>query len=58
MSAKPPDQHGSRNQPRLALGHYARPDEIADVALLLARARASYVTGALVLMDGGSAAVT
>ncbi|WXK22976.1 hypothetical protein IHE33_05720 [Mycetohabitans endofungorum] len=30
---------------------------MADVALLLARACASYVTGALIPMDGGSAAV-
>ncbi|TEA78690.1 SDR family oxidoreductase [Allopusillimonas ginsengisoli] len=37
----------------IPLGRLARPEEIADAALYLASARASYVTGALLTMDGG-----
>ena len=45
----------SRGQAKVPLGRYAKPEEIADVALFLASRRASYVTGAIVPMDGGSA---
>lgn len=37
----------------IPLGRLGNPDEIADAALFLASARASYVTGALLTMDGG-----
>lgn len=39
---------------KVPLGRYAKPEEIADVALFLASRRASYVTGALIPMDGAS----
>lgn len=39
------------------MGRLAEPCEIADVALFLASARASYVTGAVIPMDGGAASV-
>lgn len=39
------------------MGRLAEPCEIADVALFLASARASYVTGAVIPMDGGTASV-
>jgi NAD(P)-dependent dehydrogenase (short-subunit alcohol dehydrogenase family) len=45
----------SRGEARVPLGRFAKPEEIADVALFLASRRASYVTGAIVPMDGGSA---
>lgn len=44
----------ARGEARVPLGRYAKPEEIADVALFLASRRASYVTGAIVPMDGGS----
>jgi NAD(P)-dependent dehydrogenase (short-subunit alcohol dehydrogenase family) len=42
-----------RNQARLPLGRFARPEEVAAVALFLASDQASYVTGAIIPMDGG-----
>jgi len=41
---------------RIPLGRYAEPAEVASVAVFLASDRASYVTGAILAMDGGSAA--
>jgi NAD(P)-dependent dehydrogenase (short-subunit alcohol dehydrogenase family) len=43
----------ARNQSHLPLGRYGKPEEIAAVAVFLASDRASYVTGAIVPMDGG-----
>jgi NAD(P)-dependent dehydrogenase (short-subunit alcohol dehydrogenase family) len=47
----------ARNEAKIPLGRYATPEEIADVALFLASRRASYVTGALIPMDGCAAPV-
>ena len=41
---------------RIPLGRYARPEEVAQVVVFLASDRASYVTGAVLSMDGGAAA--
>ena len=38
---------------RIPLGRYAKPEEIASVAVFLASGQASYVTGAILPMDGG-----
>ncbi|GAB7525263.1 SDR family oxidoreductase [Paraburkholderia sp. 2C] len=45
----------ARGEAKVPLGRFAKPEEIADVAVFLASRRASYVTGALVPMDGASA---
>jgi len=42
-----------RNQARIPLGRFARPEEVAAVAVFLASDKASYVTGAIIPMDGG-----
>ena len=41
-------------QRKVPLRRYADPDDVARVALFLASPQASYVTGAIVPMDGGS----
>jgi 2-deoxy-D-gluconate 3-dehydrogenase len=38
---------------RMALGRMGRPDDVARVALFLASEMASYMTGSLVVVDGG-----
>jgi len=44
-------------QARVPLRRFANADEIASVVLFLASERASYVTGAIIPMDGGSTPV-
>jgi NAD(P)-dependent dehydrogenase (short-subunit alcohol dehydrogenase family) len=44
----------AKGSERIPLGRYAKPAEIARVAVFLASEQASYVTGAIVPMDGGA----
>ena len=39
---------------RLPLGRIAQPEEIADAVVFLASARAGYITGAIIAMDGAA----
>ncbi len=41
------------NEARIPLGRYAKPEEVANSTLFRASESASYVTGALLTMDGG-----
>lgn len=44
----------ARTEARIPLGRYGTPEEVGEVVLFLASERASYVTGAIVPMDGGA----
>jgi NAD(P)-dependent dehydrogenase (short-subunit alcohol dehydrogenase family) len=39
---------------KIGLGRIARPEEVADTVVYLASARASYITGVSIAMDGSS----
>ena len=47
----------ARQQASIPLRRLGTPEEIAQVALFLASKSASYVTGAIIPMDGGAGAV-
>jgi NAD(P)-dependent dehydrogenase (short-subunit alcohol dehydrogenase family) len=47
----------ARNEAKIPMGRLGTPEEVAQVAVFLASAQASYVTGAIIPMDGGSAGV-
>lgn len=47
-----------RSQSKIPLGRFGRPEEVAAVTLFLASDQASYVTGVVIPMDGGSTPVT
>jgi NAD(P)-dependent dehydrogenase (short-subunit alcohol dehydrogenase family) len=57
MTGLSPEELLERQQARIPLRRLGMPEEIAQVALFLASPRASYVTGAIVPMDGGAGAV-
>ena len=57
MTGLPAEEILERQQARIPLRRLGTPEEIAQVALFLASAHASYVTGAIIPMDGGAAAV-
>jgi NAD(P)-dependent dehydrogenase (short-subunit alcohol dehydrogenase family) len=54
MTGLPEAELLARNQAKIPLGRLGTPEEVARVALFLASDAASYVTGAIVPMDGGA----
>lgn len=52
-----PEEVLRQGEAKVPLRRYAEADDIAQVALFLASARAAYVTGAIIPMDGGLSAV-
>lgn len=52
LTGKPEEELLKTNEARIPLGRYAHPLGIANVAVFLASDCASYVTGALITMDG------
>jgi len=57
MTGKSADELLAMAQARIPLRRLGNPEEVAEVVLFLASDRASYVTGAIVPMDGGGGAV-
>jgi NAD(P)-dependent dehydrogenase (short-subunit alcohol dehydrogenase family) len=57
MSGAPPEKILADHQERIPLRRLGTPEEVARVAVFLASDAASYVTGAIVPMDGGANAV-
>jgi len=56
-SGRPAEELLAEQQAEIPMGRMAEPEEIADVAVFLASSRASYVTGAVIPMDGGKSSV-
>jgi NAD(P)-dependent dehydrogenase (short-subunit alcohol dehydrogenase family) len=52
-----PEEALRRATARVPLGRLAEPDEIAAAVVFLASDRASYITGAIVAMDGAAAPI-
>ncbi|AHF79201.1 Short-chain dehydrogenase/reductase SDR (plasmid) [Sodalis praecaptivus] len=48
-----PEQALAKMEAELPLGRFGEPEDIADAALFLASRRASYITGAVLSVDGG-----
>ena len=57
MTGLAPDELLQRAQAKIPLGRLATPEDIANVTLFLASDAASYVTGAIIPMDGGTGSV-
>jgi NAD(P)-dependent dehydrogenase (short-subunit alcohol dehydrogenase family) len=56
-TGRPTDELLAEQLAEIPMGRMAEPEEIANVAVFLASPLASYVTGALIPMDGGKTGV-
>ncbi len=54
MTGKAIDELRRQSEARIPMGRMGTPEEVAQLAVFLASDRASYVTGAIVPMDGAS----
>ena len=57
MTGTPEADLLAQQKARIPLRRLGKPEEVAQVALFLASGAASYVTGAIVPMDGGTGSV-
>jgi NAD(P)-dependent dehydrogenase (short-subunit alcohol dehydrogenase family) len=48
------EQVMAQQQALIPMGRFARPEEVADLALFLGSPKASYLSGAVINMDGGA----
>jgi 3-oxoacyl-[acyl-carrier protein] reductase len=53
QQGRTPEEIAEASRATIPLGRYGRPEEFADVVAFLASARASYITGAKIRVDGG-----
>ena len=53
-AGKPREQHRAEVEAAYPLGRIARPEDIADLVCFLASARASFLTGICITVDGGA----
>ena len=57
VTGQPIDALRLERESSIPLGRFGRPEEVASMALFLASARAAYVSGASIALDGGASAI-
>ena len=50
---RPADEVAAESTASIPVGRYGRPEEYGDAVAFLASARASYITGSIIRVDGG-----
>jgi 3-oxoacyl-[acyl-carrier protein] reductase len=49
----PPEYRKKQSEEEIPVGEYGQPEDIANLVCFLASARARYITGAVIPVDGG-----